>query len=367
MGLETENPVEFLSAAKSAIAEYETLKSQLEQQKETERQTGSSLEKIKKEVSDKIDRTIKTRSAEINATYDKQISQIDARLKKANADRDRAKREGVKGRISAETEPYIIENKELKRQIKAIMQKDNAPAFCCTNLFFTLFRPSGISELFRFLLFFIAVFALLPFGLYSLIPDRKIYYLIGIYILDIAIFGGLYLAIFNITIGRHQNAIHEGREIKNRIKTNRKKIRLTTHAIEKDSNEDGYNLESFDDEISKIQQERNDAIAQKQSAQNTFDTVTKNILTDEIENAYRAKIEELTDALRAAGTYRSQLETKENESALRLSQEYGQYLGKSHMNDTDIERIHEMITSGAAASIVDAVAKIDHPESASAT
>ena len=81
----------------------------------------------------------------------------------------------------------------------------------------------------------------------------------------------------------------------------------------------------------------------------------------------RAKIEELTDALRAAGTYRSQLETKENESALRLSQEYGQYLGKSHMNDTDIERIHEMITSGAAASIVDAVAKIDHPESASAT
>ncbi len=360
MGMEIENPQIFLDAAKDAIAEYQNVSTQLANMRETEKQTSALLDKTRKEIQDKIDKTLKQRSEDLTATYDRQISQVEARLKKRQADREKAKQEGVKGRIKSETEPLKIENKELKRQLAAVMKKDNAPMFYSTDLFYTLFHPSGLGELLCFLSVFIIIFALLPFGIYFLIPNHQILYLIVIYIVDILIFGGIYVAVMNIS-GRHAGAVQQGRDIKNRIKLNRKNIKKKIKLIRRDSSEAGYNLESFDDEIAKIQQERSDIISQKQSAQNTFDTVTRNIIIDEIETAAKPKVDELSLAFTNAVNQRSELETREKEQALTLSRNYEQYLGKAHMNAEAIDKIKALIQSGEASSIIDAVTKLDHP------
>ncbi|WP_036606794.1 hypothetical protein [Oribacterium sp. P6A1] len=360
MGMEIENPRAFLEEAKNAIAEYQNVSTQLTNMRETEKQTSVLLDKTRKEVQDKIDKTLKQRSEDLTATYDRQISQAEARLKKRQAEREKAKQEGVKGRIKSETEPLKIENKELRRQIAAVMKKDNAPKFYSTNIFYTLFHPSGLGELLSFLLVFIVIFALLPFGIYFLIPNHQILYLVAIYIADIMVFGGIYVAVMNIS-GRHAGAVQQGRDIKNRIKLNRKNIRKKIKLIQKDSSEAGYNLESFDDDIAKIQQERSDIISQKQSAQNTFDTVTRNIIIDEIETAAKPKVDELSLAFTNAVNQRSELETKEKEQALNLSRNYEQYLGKAHMNAESIDKINALLESGDASSIIDAVTKLDHP------
>ncbi|SFG14776.1 hypothetical protein [Oribacterium sp. WCC10] len=360
MGMEIENPQSFLDEAKKAVAEYQDVVAQLSKMKDMEKTTASALDKARKEIQDKIEKTLKQRSDDLTATYDKQISQVEVRLKKKQAERDKAKKEGVKGRIKNETEPRRIENKELRRQIAAVMKKDNAPAFYSTDVFYTLFHPSGLGELMTFLMVFIIIFALLPFGVYFLIPDHKFWYLFVIYLVDILIFGGIYVCIMNIS-GRHADAIRQGRDIKNRIKTNRKIISKMEKTIRKDSSEAGYNLEAFDDEIAKMQQERSDIISQKQSAQNTFDTVTRNIIIDEIETASKPRIDELSQAFTSAMNQRSGLETRERELALNLTKTYEQYLGKAHMNAEDIDRIKALMANQEASSVIDAVTRLDHP------
>ena len=360
MGMEIENPQAFLDGAQSAIAEYQDVSTQLAKQRDIEKQTSASLDKARKELKDKTDKTIKQRGDEIASTFDKQITQVEARLKKKQAEREKARQEGVKGRIKSETEPHRIENQELKRQLAAIIKRDNAPMFFNTNIFYTLFHPSGLSELVCFLSVFIVVFALLPFGIYFLIKEHIIWYLLVIYVADIFVFGGLYVLIMNIS-GRHTETVRQGRDIKNRIKTNKSIIKKLEKSIKKDSNEKGYNLESYDDEIAKMQQERSDIISQKQSAQNTFDTVTRNIIIDEIETAEKPKIDELTKAFADATALRAELETREREQALNLSKTYEQYLGKNHMNKDDIDKIKALMESGEASSIIDAVTKLDHP------
>ncbi len=361
MGMEIDNPQAFLDNAQNAIAEYQDVSTRLTNQRDIEKQASLALEKVRKDAQDKIQKTIKQRSDELTVTYDNQISQVETRLKKKQAERERARQEGVKGRIKSETEPRRIENQELKRQLAAIIKKDNAPAFFNTSIFYTLFHPSGFGELFCFLMVFIIIFALLPFGIYFLISERKFWYLFIIYLVDILVFGGIYVGIMNVS-GRHSGVVRQGRDIKNRIKENKKMIRKLEKTIKNDSDEAGYNLESYDDEIAKLQQERSDIISQKQSAQNTFDTVTRNIIIDEIETATKPKVDELSQGFNDATTLRSELETKERELALDLSKTYEQYLGKNHMNPEDIGKIKALIEGGEASSIIDAVTRLDHPE-----
>lgn len=361
MGLELENPQQFLAEAKTAVGRLRDLREQLKTQREAEKQASSAFDKARKNTQEKLQKTLKARGDEIRTTYDKQLSQAEARLRKAQSERDRARKEGVKGRIRKETEPLVTENRELRRQLAAVLKKDHAPTFCRSGVYYTLFRPSGFVELLFCLIVFLLFFAALPFGSWYLLPDHRIWQLVLIYLADILVIGGLYVLIMNATIGKHGEAIRDGRRIRNQVRSNKRKIRAATRAIRTDANESGYGLESFDDEIAKAQQERNDVISRKQAAQNTFETVTKNIITDEIENAARPQLEKLEADRKDAEEQRKQLESEEKNQTLQLSRSYEQYLGKNHMNDQDIDRIAELLRSGQAGSIIDAVAQLEHP------
>ena len=235
------------------------------------------------------------------------------------------------------------------------------PSICNSSVFYTLFRPSGFVELFLCLLTFVVLFAALPFGIYYFIPAHKIWQLVLIYVVDILLIGGIYVSLMNATIGKHSAVIRDGRKIKNQIRSNRRKIKSLTKSIRTDADDTNYNLQSYDDEIAKAQQERNDVISRKQGAQNTFETVTTNIITDEIETAARPQLEELQKNFKAATELRQHFENQEKEQALNLSRTYEQYLGKAHMNAQDIDRIAEMLQQGSATSIIDAVAQLEHP------
>ncbi|SEA35052.1 hypothetical protein SAMN05216349_11016 [Oribacterium sp. KHPX15] len=361
MGMEIDNPQAFLDDAKNAITEYQNICNQLTSQIDVEKQSAAALDDFRKSIQDKIDKTLKQRGEELTETHDKQISQVEASLKKKQTEREKARQEGVKGRIKNETEPRRIEITELKRQLAAIVKKDNAPFYMKWPVFYTLFHPSGIAEFICFLTVFILIFAFLPWGAFFLIPKRRWIYLVGIYLLDIIIFGGVYVAIMNVS-GRYADTVRQGRDILNRIKTNRKIIKKLEHSIRNDSDEAVYNLKSFDDDIANLQQQRSDIISQKQSAQNNFDTVTRNIIIDEIETANKPKMDELQQAFTDATNLKTSLESQERELALNLSKNYEQYLGKNHMNAEDIDKIKEILETGGTTSIIDAVTKLDHPE-----
>ena len=91
MGLEIENPQQFLGEAKIAVAAYQKVSESLKSQREQEKQLSAALDKARKEMQGKIQKPLKARSDEITATYDKQLSQVDARLKKAQDEREHAR------------------------------------------------------------------------------------------------------------------------------------------------------------------------------------------------------------------------------------------------------------------------------------
>ena len=362
MAPERDNPIAYLDGARTAVEGYNETKKQLEQQREAEQQTGRAIEQLKRETQDKIDKTLRERSDEIAATYDQQLRETDTKIKNTQADRDKARKEGVRSRIAAETEPFLTENKELRRQRTAILKKEKAPGFTDTELFYILFMPKGTSEHLIGVAAFLLCFAALPLGIYRLIPGHKVYMLIIIYILDILLFGALIVHALNIVNVKFRDAVLQGRNIRDRILQNKKAVRDKTAEIHADKDDSRYHLESFDASLEALQQERVDIISRKQSAQNEFENVTKQVLTDEIETAAKPKLEELEGALSEAVRMRTELETQEKAQALELSEVYETYLGKSHMNAADIEKMTAMIQEGEANSVMDAVTRMDSPK-----
>lgn len=358
----SENPIAFLTQARNDVQQYEIVETELQQKSAEEKRAEAAVERLKTEIREKIEKTIQTRQSELTASYDKRLADADQRLKKTNQEREKARKEGVRGRIKAETDPWKLQITELKRQMLAVIKRDNAPRFYGSDAFYVIFRPSGIVEILQFLLIFTIIFAVFPFAVYCCIPDKRLWMLFGIYILDIMFFGGLYVLISTRSAGKYAEVIHTGRGIKNRMRQCRGEIRKITREILNDSNESGYHLENFDDEIAKIQQERRDIISQKQSAQNTFDSVTKTIIADEIEAGAKEKSDELEMIRRSASAERNELEKKARDYALAITNQYHTVLGTQHACVKDIDALLEMLQNGSAVSLYDAISKLEYPE-----
>ena len=64
-----------------------------------------------------------------------------------------------------------------------------------------------------------------------------------------------------------------------RQRENLDKIKVIVHSIEKDGNEDIYDLEKYDDEIACAQQELSDIAAKKKDAAETTGTVAQNVIS----------------------------------------------------------------------------------------
>ena len=121
-----------------------------------------------KDLADETESTLKKRKSELTATYESQLSTLNARNKKIRAKKEKDKGVKVSERISVETAELRDKNKELALEIKAKLKTGKTPKICNTTLFYALFMPKGIVELFLFILSLLVVFLAIPFGIYLL-------------------------------------------------------------------------------------------------------------------------------------------------------------------------------------------------------
>ena len=96
------------------------------------------------------------------------------------------------------------------------------PVFCRTTFYYSLYYARGLKERLIGFITFLICFLVLPCGVYFLLPDRKIWYLVLVYFADIIIFGGLYVTIGNRSRSRYHDALKQGREIRNLLSSNEK-------------------------------------------------------------------------------------------------------------------------------------------------
>lgn len=346
----------FLAEARDAVYRVNCDSRTAQQLSAEESRREKELASVKKEVADTISRTIRSRRDEIDTSYDREIARGQEKLKKARTRREKAKDKGVKERIAEETSQLKDHNRDLKVQLKTTFKKDRVSAFVNSTFYYALYYPRGLKELGIGLVTFLICFLALPCGIYFLIPERKWWHLIAVYVADVFLLGGLYLMVGNRTRIRYQEALKKGREIRNLLRSNNKKIRVITRTIQKDGNEALYDLEKYDDEIACAQQELSEIAERKKEAISSFENVTRNIISDEIEGSRKAQILEMEAELNDTIAQLRSLEDSIRDQNIYITDTYGPYLGKEFLDPDRLSELSRLIQAGAASNITEAIA-----------
>ena len=345
----------FFAGAKQAVQELDELKQKEKMLLDLEKQLENSLKSKKREVADTIAQTVKKRSDEIAKSYDVEIGKAQDRLKKVRSKREKAKTQGEKERIVEETQSLVRENSDLKAQMKTIFHANRVPKFCASNLYYALFFTKGFKELMTMFITLLLVFLALPVGIYFVIPERQTMYLVVIYVAVIIVFGGLYVKIGNSTKMKHMDALKEGRVIREKIKANKKQMKSIEKSIRKDKNDSVYNLQKFDDEIAQLEQDMAQAERKKKEALNTFNTVTKTIISDEIMGNHKAELDQIESDFAKTTADLKETQNAAMAKALYITDNFEIYAGKDFMTIERLSALEEIIQSGQAANISEAI------------
>ncbi|MBQ8815437.1 MAG: hypothetical protein IJZ85_13190 [Lachnospiraceae bacterium] len=341
------NAKEVLAALEAAKAEEQSFDLEAKQLKKR-------LDAEKQMVSDTIRQTVTERREEIEENYRKETAKVQERQKKVRAERSKAKAAGVKTRIQDETADLWEENRRLKKELSVRVRQNKIPAFCNTFYYFALYFTRGWLEALVLLLTFLLAFLVIPCGIYYLIPERRALYLVFIYIAAVVIFFGLYIGIGNYTKDRYIATLKECRKIRDVISANRRRIRTITRSIEKDRDEQLYQLEDFDERLGRLAGELQDIENRKMAALKQFDNVTVKMIKQEIEGNSQEQMDSLNAGIAAA---KAQLEKRQEcirALNLKLTDEYIPYLGKEFMEPKALTGLEQILADGAAANLTEA-------------
>lgn len=345
----------FLNEARQAVTDLNEMQQRESALSQQLGQSRRQLETEEKAVADHISQTIKRRAADIASGYDKELSRGQERLRKAKSRREKAKNQGVKERISEETAVYRDENRKLKLQMKTTFQQNRVPSFCRSSWYYRLYAPRRLGEFAALAAVVLLCFLVIPYGGYLLIPERKPLHLGLIYFGCILVFGGLYVLIGNRTKDRYSDTIKEGRQIRNQIYSNEKKIKRITRDIRRDKNEAIYNLQKHDDEIAQIEQMMSETAAKKKDALNTFETVTRNIIADEISANNKEKIDLLKETCDFQEGELRTLNEELKDKSLLVTNKFGAYLEKEFLQPQRLDALLDIIENGTAANLSEAM------------
>lgn len=347
--------VKFLAQARTAVDSLNCDQNTREQMAAEERKLERELETARKAMTDQISQTTKRRRDEIASGYDKEIAKGQEKLRKARQSREKAKNRGMKERIADETSELREQNRKLRLQMKTLFQQNQVPFYCSSTLYYALYAPRGIKEILILLASVICCFLAVPCLIYFLIPNRQSWYLAAVYFADVVVFGGLYILVSNRTKLRYQGILKQGRIIRNTLQANERKIHVITRSIEKDGNEDIYDLEKYDDEISCVENDLAQIADRKKEALNSFETVTKHIISDEIAGNHKERIQSLEQKVKEAQQALKELDNRIREENIYITDTFGPYLGQEFLRPDRLSELSRIIQDGSAANLTEAM------------
>lgn len=311
-----------------------------------------------KDLNDEIENTLKKRKSELVETYENQLATLNARNKKIKAKKEKDKGVKVSERISEETAELREKNKELTLEIKTKLKNEKTPRICNTTLFYALFMPKGIGEIFLFILSLLVIFLAIPFGIYLLFFAKKFseLALAIIYVVMIVLVGGAYLAINNKIKEPHLDTIRAVRLLRNQYCRNNKNIRDIQKGIKNDADESVYGLEQYDDELNEIASETNRVREEEKQAINTFEAETTLQIKEEIKGRYAGELTSLKETYTQVCANQKDTEAKVKEISLMMSKQYEAYLGKDILTVPKLDKLISRISKGEANDIGEALA-----------
>lgn len=349
--------VDELNEIKEYLLELRGNQSNIEALTGEEQRLEKAIKGLEKEIADEIASTVKKRKSEIENTFDRQINKLRKRMRKIKNRRSRKKNSKVAERIETETASLRGDNQRLKLEAKTVVSQKRLPAFCNTKLYAALYTPACFTDILIIIATILITLLLIPCTVYFvLLPEQKIVYMIMIYVITAIFFGGLYLIIQHTTRDRHSEDIRQIKSLRGTIRSNKKMINAIKRKIIKDRDESTYDLQSYDEELSKLKKEEDDILVQKKDALETFENTTKQVIAGGIRESSEEKLSGLKAEYEAACAEAKRTEDKIKAITLKLAGEYEPLLGKDLMTLDRLEALTNIILAGNATNISEAIA-----------
>ena len=111
---------------------------------------------------------------------------------------------------------------------------------------------SSVKEYLIAILTVLLLLVVLPLLIYIMLDKPGVLWMVVIYVIDVAVFGGIYMLITNTVKIKHAPIINQGRQNWNMILENRRKIRRITKGIKKDQDDSLYGLQEYDAQLMQL-------------------------------------------------------------------------------------------------------------------
>ncbi len=348
--------IDALYTMKENLLELEGYKEQSQTLAAKQDQLEKQIKVKEKAISEEIIQTVKKRRSEVEDSYDEQMDKIKSRIKKAKAKRDKEKMAQVSERIKEETSDLNAEKVRLKEELRSVYEKNHIPRILNNSYYHALFMPRCLKDFVKIIITMIVTLFVIPYGVYKLLLPQKTIFLVIDYIITVILFGGLYLWINSKTKENHSDAIIDIRAIRAKQAKNQKRIHAIEKDIRKDKDESTYSLEDFNSELQELDSELKTISEEKKEAIVEFETRTGKVIESEIREQYRPDMEKLKSEHEQFSVELKQADEKVKLFSIEIANKYESFIGKDMMVVSKIDTMIELINSGKATTIAQALA-----------
>lgn len=355
---------DFLLQVRDEVAKRDSMAAELDKMKTYQKKLNKNIVAEEKSIADEIASTIKKRKQEISATYDDRLDDNRARKKKVASKRDKKKNQRMNERIEDETKHIKENNRDLDVELKTLLKKNKVPSYCSTKLYFIMFNPHGMGEIFAMLLSFLVYFAGIP-GLVALLVKNfylegkkdinEAFWVVLIVALGVILQLIIYFLIFNSTKVKHGDVMAQARSIRDKMKANDRQADAIKVSINKDKDESAYNLDSYDEKMAKLDEEADTIGDEKKEALKVFEEKTKQLIIDEINGRRLQTLEDMKAEKKELEEKITKGEKMYSDKVLQITKDYASYLGEDMCKQDKLNDLISLMADGEAETVSQAI------------
>lgn len=355
--------VDYLYQVQTDLEAVEQLKKELAEYKNQEKNLKKAIASEEKSIQDEIAQTIRKRKGEIEKTYDDQIDANKSKSRSVRAKRDKAKSKRVDERVSYETAELVEENRQLQVEMKTLFKAQHVPSFCMGEFFYSLFMTKRLLEIVTLIVTLLIVYIGIPLllcflSVKVLFKDNANQTLLCTMLVSVVLFiiSLIYVLMMNKIKLRHYETLTEGRNLKDQIAANKRQMKAIRNKINKDKDDSQYGLDKYDAKLDELEEELNQISQEKQEAMTVFESETKQILTNEVNDRRLGKLEQMKASIEEMEERMTVLDEDIQNSSLAIANNYGAILGKEFCTPSKVADLISLMEDGTADTVSEAIA-----------
>lgn len=317
------------------------------------KQSEKAYSSMEKSVAEGITTALKKKKEEIAATYDRELSQYQDQIDVCKTERAKAKANAIAQRIQVETAPLNQQNQQLEAQIELKFKENKVPVVCKKRAISMLFFPKNSRDWTIDILVGVGLIFFIPL-FFSLAISNRLVLAFTFFVYVGALFT-VYLYLLHKYMLKFAGVNEEVEELRKQIRINNKNKQLMTNRIKKSQDETGYNLGSFDDKITGIQQVMQNTVEKRQEALENFESEIRHQITADITAANK---DELLGLQQEFESKRQELSDKKEEIEQiekQLKEEYEPAFGKDLLYKQRLNKFDSFCQENADLSLEEAL------------